>query len=243
MRTENNPKPTELFSGTMRIFIILAFIALMGTLVISYNKPERVGQTTTMTNGQLEKLYSSSDKVVWGFSSTNYSLTDYEGNTEITLPTGKDLNFVSNVSEQNNIFFRPGGMLEGRGIEVSSLGKTVRVCYKNKPFFQASSTPLPCDKFSPIKFSLSEYTIDGNSFVFIHGDHDFQGEVGGLYINGSLVSQKVMVKGIVPFLPIEVKKIGKDVIVCFVNANGAKMYALYQTETNQLILPVDYESI
>jgi len=219
----------------MKNVMYFIVVLLFGLFIGCQNKP--------LINNQLEALYQSMPDDTTVFSSNNYSITDYEGTNEIALPSGKGLIFISNVSGKNETFFAPGGMLTGLGVEISSLGKTVRVCYKNKPFFQASSVPLPCNSFSPIKFSLREYTIDDNSFIFVHGDHDFQGEVGGLYVNGNLVSQNVMVKGGVPFMPCSVKKVDGKIIINFESASRASLYALFNENTGQLTLPIDYETI
>jgi hypothetical protein len=196
-------------------------------------------QDKPLVNGQLEALYKSIPDKAVGFSSIEYSLTNYEGNKQITLLAGQGLTFVSNVSEQDSIFFT---LHRGRGVEISSLGTTVRVCYKNKPFYQASNQSYSGNK-APIKFSLREETIDENSFVFIYGQYDFQGEIGGLYVNGNIISRSIMVRGGVPFLPYSVKKIGEKIIINFESANYASLYALFNEKTGQLTLPTDYETI
>lgn len=213
--------------------LVFVFACVAFVFIACQNKP--------LNNSELEAMYEKreSDEYVNYSLINNYSITDYEGVNEIVLPNKKGAIFISNVSGQGNTFFAPSGMLEGIGVEVSSLGKTVRVCYKSKPFFQASSF----DEFSPIKFSFRQQIINENSFVFIHGDHDFQGEIGGLYVNGNLVSQKIMVKGGTPFIPLSVKKVKKKIIVLFSSANGASLYALFNENTGQLTLPTDYEAI
>ena len=205
-------------------------------------------QMKDLTNSQLEAMYKSVTDKTRGFSSNDYSVTNYSGNKKIFLPATKSQIFVTNTSGLDSIFFNsfffvpdigqefiPG--TRGQGVEISPLGTMVRICYKDKPFAQSYET------ISPIKFSMAERDINGDSFVFIHGDYDMQGEFAGLYVNGTLVSQRIIINGVVPFTPIDVKKIGEDVIVFFSNPDGANLYALYQAETRRIILPIGIESI
>jgi len=195
-------------------------------------------QTTTVTNAQLEALYKSAPDQAWGITSSNYSLTNYEGNQKIVLPAGKGLIFASDVASDSLAPKASPGM---RLVKTDQLGETVRVCYRNKPFFQLEAKHF--GQKASVRFTLHEQTIDKNSFAFIHGYFDFQGEVGGLYINGKIISQYIMVKGGVPFVPMSVKKVDQKIIVNFESANEAALYALYNETTGQLTLPADYEAI
>ena len=96
---------------------------------------------------------------------------------------------------------------------------------------------------SPIEFLIAEKTIGSNSFAIIGKSYDFKGQVGGLYVNGNIICRSIMLKGCVPYCPIEVKKVGKDIIIFFANASRAELYVLYDEEKNRLILPTDYESL
>jgi len=217
------------------VFFLFLFISLTLAINIYINRWDRTMKS--FSNSQMEAIYESTPEQSLGFSSNLYALTNYTGDEVLRLPMVDGLTFVSNVSGQDKIFYTPG--LGGNGIEVKSLGHYVRLCYDGEPFYQVG----PCGADTVIKFSLHEETIDKNSFLFIVGYYDYQGEVGGLYVNGMIISQRIMVKGGVPFVPRAVKKIDGKTIIKFVTANNANLYALYEQKNNQLILPVDYKSI
>lgn len=236
----NSSRPsTHFIISTIGILVIIVAILIMA--LITNHRTEK-----PLTNNQLENLYTKSFDQSMGFDSKDYTITDYEGTKSIDIPTEPNWIRVCNVSGQNNIYYSAGklnGEGGSRGIEISSLGSMVRVCYKEKPFYQKSSYRATGTEIYPIKFSIAEKTINNNSFVIISETYDFHGEFGGLYVNGNIISRYILTKGGVAYLPYTVKKSGNNIIVYFGSANGAKLYALYSTKTNQLVLPIDYESI
>ncbi|MFA6514176.1 MAG: hypothetical protein WCT50_02705 [Patescibacteria group bacterium] len=222
----------------IKVTTITVVIVSVVMLIIWGRLQERV-----FTNAQAEEIYRSQTHIM-GFSSTDYTVTNYDGDKDISIPASdKRIHIANSGSETSadSTYYLAAGKYQG--VNISTLGGVVRVCYKNKPFYQSSrNLGINCDSF-PIRFSISETTINGNSFVIIGEACDFHGYYGGLYVNGNIVSQYIIAKGSVAYLPISVKKVGGKVMICFESINFAFLYVMFNPETNQLILPTDYESV
>lgn len=217
------------------ILPLFLFIGLILVVTSYVSRCDDDNEIKSFSNSQMEAIYESTPEQSLGFSSNLYALTNYVGDKAIQLPIGDNGSiFISNVPEQDN------SLWSKTGIMVKSLGNYIRISYQDEPFCQIGST-IYTDTI--IKFFIHETTIDENSFAFINGYYDYQGDVGGLYVNGKIINRGIMVKGGVPFLPRMVKKIDNKTIIKFVSANHANLYALYSQKNNQLILPVDYKSI
>lgn len=238
-------------------------LVIVGILVFAFYYWACIGRSIVTTNSQMKAIYEKSSDKGMEFTSRDYSFTDYEGDKSITWPTDsfcykvdKPIGWPINsrwikISNISGTFSLTGN---SKGVNIPSLWETVRVCYKGRPFYQEDGdfeTTTETDSTliswfgtkSPIEFLIAEKTIGSNSFAIITKSHDFQGQTVGLYVNGNIICRNIMVKGNVPYVPTEVKKVGKEIIICFVNANRSELYVLYEIEKNQLILPIDYESI
>lgn len=190
------------------------------------------------TNQEMETLYKSAPETEMGFSSSNYALTNYQGDTVIPLNTSDKHLFVAqreetlyNKKNQNATWVNA----------YPKLNKTMRVSFNGNAVAQIN--PIECGRQQAPEFTLRETTIGKNSFLIISGYYDYQGAIGGLYVNGEIISQGVMVTAGVPFLPREVKKVGKKIIILFSSANRADLYAAFNPKTGKLYLPSDYQVI
>jgi len=213
------------------------FIPVIPFVVFDYLDDEK----KPFTNSEMAEVYNTGAETGSRFTSTLYSLTNYEGTEIIQLPVSDHLIFVSNnEAESDSVFYQLE--IDGVGVNIKKLGNCVRLCYQGRPFFQNGERSA---HDSVIKFYLREETIDKYSFVFIHGltgAYNFREGSVDLYVNGRILSQGILVNDKPTYLPLAVKKVDQNFIIKFRNLDQTSLYVLYNEKTGELILPEDYQT-